>query len=144
MEFKRLTEPIGNIQFVSFSSAFFQSCFLLLFDKNFDKLNQCLKSLNHKFTVIGLTETQLKDKPHDHLQLPDYNLEYMNRTGRNSGGVCLYIRNDTKYKLRSDLCRANSNFESCFIEIENDKSRNIIVGVIYRAHTYPLIVSMQT
>ena len=38
--------------------------------------------------------------------------------------VCLYIRNDIKYKLRPDLCRANSNFESCFIEIENDKSRN--------------------
>ena len=98
-------------------------------NKNIDKLNQCLKSLNHKFTVIGLTETQLNDKPHDYLQLPDYNLEYMNRVGRNSGDVCLYIRNDIRYKLRPGLCRANSNFESCFIEIENDKSRNIIVGV---------------
>ena len=55
--------------------------------------------------------------------------------GRNSGGVCLYIRNDIKYKLRTDLCRANSNFESCFIEIENNNCRNILVGVIYRAHT---------
>ena len=104
-------------------------------NKNFDKLTQCLKSINHKFTVIGLTETQLKNKPHDYFQLPNYNLEYMNRVGRNSGGVCLYIRNDIKYKLRPDLCRANSNFESCFIEIENDKNRNIIVGVIYRSHT---------
>ena len=103
-------------------------------NKNFDKSNQCLENLNHKFTVIGLTETQLKDKPHDYLQLPDYNLEYMNRAGRNSGGVCLYIRNDIKYKLRPDLYRANTNFESCFIEIENDQSRNIIVGD-YRAHT---------
>ena len=48
---------------------------------------------------------------------------------------CLYIRNDIKYKLRPDLCRANSNFESCFIEIENDKNRSIIVGLIYRSHT---------
>ena len=40
-----------------------------------------------------------------------------------------------KYKLRIDLCRANSNFESCFIEIENNICRNILVGVIYRAHT---------
>ena len=103
-------------------------------NKNFDKLNQCL-IINHKFTVIGLIETQLKDKPLDYLPLPDYNLEYMNRAGRNSGGVCLYIRNDIKYKLRPDLCRANSNFESCFIEIESDKSRNIIVGVLNKAHT---------
>ena len=94
-----------------------------------------MKSLNHKFTVIGLTETQLKDKTHDYLQLPDCNLEYKKRAGRNSGGVCLYIRNDIKYKLRPDLCRANSNFESCFIVIENNKGRNIIVEVTYRAHT---------
>ena len=59
----------------------------------------------------------------------------MNRVGRNSDGVCLYIRNDIKYKLRTDLCRANSNFESCFIEIENNNCRNVLVGVIYTAHT---------
>ena len=60
-------------------------------NKNFDKLILCLKSVNHDFNVIGLTETQLKDKPHEYLHLPDYNMEYMNRVGRSSGGVCLYI-----------------------------------------------------
>ena len=50
-------------------------------NKNFDKLKQCLKSVNHNFNVIGLTENQLKDKPHEYLQLPDHNLEYMNRVG---------------------------------------------------------------
>ena len=47
----------------------------------------------------------------------------------------MYIKSDIKYKLRTDLCVANANFESCFIEIENSKSRNIMVGVLYRAHT---------
>ena len=69
---------------------------------------------------------QLKDKTHEYLQLPDYNLEYLNRVGQNSGGVCVNI----KYKLTTDLCRANSNFESCFIEIENYNCQNILVGVI--------------
>ena len=48
----------------------FQQADLTLFNlnirslnKNFDKLNQCLKSINHNFTVIGLTETQLKINP---------------------------------------------------------------------------------
>ena len=63
-------------------------------NQNFDKLNQLLKSLDHNFTVIGLTETQLKDKPYGHLHLPDYDLEYVNRVGRNSGGVCMYIKCD--------------------------------------------------
>ena len=46
----------------------------------------------------------------------------MNGVGWNSGGICLYIRNDIKYKLRPDLCRAHSNFELCSLEIENDES----------------------
>ena len=45
-------------------------------NQNFDKLNQLLKCLDHKFTIIGLTETQLTDKPDDgHLHLPDYDLK---------------------------------------------------------------------
>ena len=45
----------------------------------------------------------------------------------------VYIRQ--KYKLRKDLCEANSNYESCFIEIENVNKKNIIVGVVYRSRT---------
>ena len=40
-----------------------------------------------------------------------------------------------KYKLRKDLCHANDNYESCFIEIESQNSKNVVVGVVYRAHT---------
>ena len=46
----------------------------------------------------------------------------------------MYINEKIKYKLRTDLCRASSNFESCFIEIEN-VTMNVIVGLVYRAHT---------
>ena len=40
-----------------------------------------------------------------------------------------------KLKTRKDLWVANANFESCFIEIERQNAKNILVGVIYRAHT---------
>ena len=50
-------------------------------------------------------------------------------------GVCMYVSDKINYKLRKDLCHANSNYESCFIEIECDNAKNIVVGVIYRAHT---------
>ena len=95
----------------------------------------CMKTLSHKFTAIGLSETHLKDKPLEYYHLPGYNFEYMNRVGREKGGVGLYISNDVKYKLRHDLCRAKSNFESCFVEIENNNMKNSLIGVIYRAHT---------
>ena len=71
------------------------------------------------FTIIGLSETHLKEKPHDFYNLPNYNMEYTNRIEREKGGVCLYISNHIKYKLRKDLCISNTNYESCFIEVEN-------------------------
>ena len=76
----------------------------------------------------------IKDKPNDLLRIDGFKIEYTNRTGREKGGVCMYISEELEYKLRTDLCQANPNYESCFIEIEN-KNKNVIVGVVYRAHT---------
>jgi hypothetical protein len=103
--------------------------------KNFEKLKECIKNLDCEFTVIGISETHLKDKPHNYYNLPGYKIEYMNRIGREKGGVCMYVSEKVKYKLRKDLCHATSNFESCFIEIENVNKKNIAIGVVYRAHT---------
>ena len=46
----------------------------------------------------------------------------------------MFISDQVKYKLRTDLSQTNSNFESCFIEIENG-NKNVVVGVVYRFHT---------
>ena len=59
--------------------------------KNLDKLKMCIKTLGHKFTAIGLSETHLRDKPLEYYNLPGYNFEYKNRVGREKGGVGLYI-----------------------------------------------------
>ena len=103
--------------------------------KNLDTLKLCLKTLDHKFTVVALSETHLKDKPLDYYQLLGYNFEYINRVDRGEGGVGIFIANNVKYKLRHDLCEANPHFESCFIEIEKSNVKNVLIGVIYRAHT---------
>lgn len=103
--------------------------------KNFEKLKECLKATNHDFTVIGLSETHLKGKPPEYYNLSGYKMEYVNRVGRGKGGVCMYVSNKVKYKTRKDLCIANSDYESCFIEIERKNAKNILVGVVYRAHT---------
>jgi len=103
--------------------------------KNFEKLQECIKTSNCSFNVIGISETHLKDKPADYFNLPGYNIEYTNRIDRDKGGVCLYVSDKINYKLRNDLNHANSNYESCFIEVENKSNKNIVVGVIYRSHT---------
>ena len=103
--------------------------------KKLEKLKECIKTLSKDFSIIGLSETHLKEKPNDVYNLSGYNIEYMNRVGREKGGVCMYVSDKINYKLRKDLCHANSNYESCFIEIECHNAKNIVVGVIYRAHT---------
>ena len=103
--------------------------------KNFDGLKECIKEINNKFSVIGISETHLKDTPSQYYNLPGYSIEYTNRIGREKGGVCLFVSDKMKYKLRKDLCHANDNYESCFIEIESQNSKNVVVGVVYRAHT---------
>ena len=62
-------------------------------------------------------------------------MELTNRVNREKGGVCLYISDEIKYTLRKDLCKANENFESCFVEIGNPDTRNTLIGVYYRSHT---------
>ncbi len=104
--------------------------------KNFDKLKECLESLNHDFTVIGISETHLKEKPHEYYNLPGYKMEYVNRTRCKMGGVCIYVSDKVKYKVRRDLCCASSDYESCFIEIERNNAKNILAGIVYRAHTH--------
>ena len=42
--------------------------------KKIDNLKVCLKTLDHKFTAVGLSETHLKDKPIEYYHLPGYNL----------------------------------------------------------------------
>ena len=47
----------------------------------------------------------------------------------------MFISDQVKYKPRKYLCYTTSNFESSFVEIESKNSMNVVVGVVYRAHT---------
>ena len=95
----------------------------------------CLKTIDNKFTAIGLSETHLKDKPLNYYQSPN-NFGYVNRVDREKGGVGIFIANNVKkYKLPIGLCKTNPHFKSCFIEIEKSNVKNVLLGVIYRAHT---------
>ena len=94
-----------------------------------------MRIANYKFTVIGISETHFKGMPLGYYNLPGYKMEFVNRIGCEKVGVCLYITDKVKYKKRKDLWIANSNYESCFIEIEHENAKNVFVGVIYRIHT---------
>lgn len=101
--------------------------------KNFENLKILLASINHKFSIIALSETWLKTTPHSYYSLPGYELVVNNRHGRGGGGVALYISNDLHFITREDLNISDESLESLFVEISNPTTKNIIAGVIYKA-----------
>ena len=100
----------------------------------FDALVNYLNSLDHNFSIIALTEIWLNDNDIDNFEIPSYKSTKLFRQNKIGGGICIFTREDLKVKLREDLVPENitSEMEAIFIEIINDKSKNIIVGAIYR------------
>ena len=91
--------------------------------------------MNHKFPIIALSETWLKNHNCDRYGLDDYNAEHNCRPNRGGGGVSLNVKDTIEYTVRDDLCFQNDILETPFIEIDKDqfaKKQNIIIGVIYR------------
>ena len=106
---------------------------------NFEKLQTLITNLEFKFSVIAISETWTSEskinicKPNN---LEGYQT-YCGIKGKTLKSGCgFYIRDDIRYKIRSDLNISyfdeDSEFQCFWIEILNDKKPNIIVGVYYR------------
>ena len=101
----------------------------------FDDLLTYLNSIACEFSVIALTETWLNENDYqDNFEIPGYNTHKLNRKNKVGGGICIFTKDHLKTKLRNDLINETSldNCESLFLEIENAKNKNVIIGTIYR------------
>ena len=113
----------------------------------FFKIQDFLESLHHQFSIYGYTETWFKENPLSLYNIPNYTFIQKPRTGRTGGGVCLYIKDSFQFIVRNDLSFSSNFVDSLFIEIEQSLSKNIIVGIIYRAPNsdpLPFINSLET
>ena len=101
--------------------------------RNFDNLTNLLSLINHKFSIIGISETWLQDSVHT-VDINEYNFVHNYQNDRSGGGIGLYLSLDLEYKLHNDLTfPEQSCVESLFVEITtNSKGKNIIVGTVYR------------
>ena len=81
--------------------------------------------------IISLSETHLQDDVSlDYLKLNGYHFLGKCRKNGLGGGVCIFIKNNIKFKKRSDLTK--SSLEGIWIEIAIKKSKPIIFGCFYR------------
>ena len=85
---------------------------------NFDGISALLNSLNFQFSVIGVTETWLKDNSLL-CNIQGFSFLHNSRAERRGGGVGVFIRENLIHKHRGDLDINNGVIESIFIEIEN-------------------------
>ena len=80
--------------------------------------------MSKDFGIIGLSKTHLKEKPNDFYKLSGYQYWIHEQGWTRESGVYMYVSDKISYKLRKDICHANSNYESSFIEIECNNGKN--------------------
>ena len=89
--------------------------------------------LDHEFTVLGFTETWLKDDDCGIFGIPGYAMVEKHRTVRPGGGVAVCIKDHLEYSVRDDISVFSDCMEAVFIEMNKEEigiSKNIVIGVI--------------
>ena len=100
--------------------------------KNIHQFETYLDLLKHRFTVIGLTETWLKDSNCDLYGIKGYHLIEKHRKSQ-GGGVAVCIKDHLNYFERPDVSLFENDLESVFIEIDKEQlglNKNVIVGTL--------------
>ena len=96
-----------------------------------------LDELDHKFDIIGFTETKInsRDKNISLPELPDYHEFESVPTPLSFGGVGMFIHSSLNYKILEKT--SNEAFQALWIELCFTQKKNVIVGVVYRQHNSP-------
>ena len=104
--------------------------------RHIDELRTFLTILNHPFDVLCISETRLHaNEPLVNIDIEGYNFLHKETTSQ-CGGVGIFIKTGYEFEILDSLTRSHHNIcESIFIEIKNEKKKNLIVGCIYRHHT---------
>ena len=128
---KLLDEDVNKLSFININCRSLQH--------NFDALSVLMMSLRMQFSIIGVSETWLRDENSQYslCNLDNYEFVGNNRKLGRGGGVGIFIRKDIHFKRRTDLDINGSFLESIFIEIERFSS-SILICVMYRPPSQPV------
>lgn len=104
--------------------------------KHFEEMRLYLHTLKHHFSVLGLSETWVKDSSCDLFDLDSYNLYQNTRSEKRCGGVSIYIDSQYISKERVDLAYMEGYIETVFAEIDKQSlsnfNKNVVIGTVYR------------
>ena len=107
---------------------------------HFDTLNEFIVQSQLEFDAICISETSLATDNHlsKNDQFNNYSKPFTTNTLSSKGGVAIYIKNNvTDYcNEREDLKICTKEYEAVWIEIKKPKTKNMIIGCIYRHPHY--------
>ena len=83
--------------------------------QNFTRFNTLLDTLDHTFSVLGLTETWLKSYNASLFNIDGYTHEFLTRENKTGGGVSLFINSDLSYVVRTDLNHQDDDIEMLWV-----------------------------
>lgn len=100
---------------------------------NFSKIKDYLQQFQQRFSVIAISETWLSDNKDLQDGLEGYEMFWQNRVNKRGGGVALFVMSILKCKVIGNMTTVVDNLMECVtIEIEVEKSKNILISCIYR------------
>ena len=71
--------------------------------KNLNSLESYLNTLNHEFTIVGLTETWLQNENNGLYSLNGYHFIGKHRVNRGRGGVAVCLKDHMAFSERNDI-----------------------------------------
>ena len=103
-------------------------------ENKFDLLHNFVNNTKLDLDIICLSETgqKLNYDFDTNITLVWYKQPFSTGSKFNKGGVAIYTRDNINVFEREDLKKIDDCFEAIWVEIENDKTQNIICGCIYR------------
>ena len=99
---------------------------------NFDNFAVKMKALQHRFSVIGLAETNIDPNNKDLYALDNYRSYYheIDLEKKKGTGVALYVHDSLNATIVNELSCRTPNLESLFITIQINSTQTMI-GVFY-------------
>ena len=130
-----LTDTIDSISIKTAKQSL--SCKFINIDgnaSNFDTLLATLMAINHKFTIIGIAETNVDSSQKDLHTIPGYASIFQDKIpGKKKGsGIAMYMLNSLNFSKCSEYSYITADIESLFLAVNNDSnSSTTIVGTVY-------------
>ena len=110
---------------------------------NFEGFTAELSQYHHRFSFIGIAETNIDQEHGDLYTIPGYRHEYGNKIpNKDKGtGIALYVNSNISYNRIEKYSQCSPNLETLFVTTTNSQSP-ITIGVVYRPPSGSLLEAM--